>query len=85
MADVGSTDIYSHAQHTSMENDEKSMEEEDEKLKCLRSFQPVEKQASNYRIERMRETSSSEMQTSDVKLKEKLWRKSKKSVACICY
>ena len=83
VASVGLNEIFSHPNRTSMQNDGKSMEEEDEKLTRLRSFQPVEKQVSNHMIDKMMGTSSSEVQTSDVKLNEKPWQKSKEFVASI--
>ena len=85
VASVGLNEIFNHPHRTSMQNDGKSMEKENKKLTRLRSFQPVEKQASNYLIEKMTGTSSSEMQTSDVKLKDKPWRKSKEFVASIVF
>ena len=84
-ASVGSNEIFIHPHHTSMQNDGKSMEEEDEKPTHLRSFQPVEKQATNYLIKKMTGTSSSEMQTSDVKPKDQPWRKIKEFIASIYF
>ena len=82
---VGSNEIFIHPHHTSMQNDGKSMEKENKKLTRLRSFQPVEKQASNYFIEKTTGMSSSEMQTSDVKPKDKPWRRSKEFVTSIYF
>ena len=84
-ASVGLNEIFIHSHHTSMQNDGKSMEKENKKLTRLRSFQPVEKQASNYFIEKTTGMSSSEMQTSDVKPKDKPWRRSKEFVTSIYF
>ena len=79
-ASVGSNEIFIHPHHTSKQSDGKSMEEEDEKPTHLRSFQPVETQASNYFIEKTTAMSSFEMETSDVKPKDKPWPRSQEFV-----
>ena len=84
-ASVGLNDSFIHSHDTSMQNDGKSMEKENKKLTRLRSFQPVEKQASNYFIEKTTAMSSSEMQTSDVKPKDKPWPRSKEFVKSIYF
>ena len=77
VASVGLNETMSHPHRTFMQNDVKSTEEEDNKLKRLRSFWPVEKQASKYLIDNMMESSSSESRTSDVNLKDNPWRESR--------
>ena len=79
-ASVGLNDSFIHSHVTSMQHDGKSMEKENKKLTRLRSFQPVETQASNYFIEKTTAMSSSEMQTSDVKPKDKPWPRSQEFV-----
>ena len=84
-ASVGWNDSFIHSRHTSMQNDGESMEKGNKKLSRLHSFQPVEKQASNYFIENTTAMSSSEMQTSDVKPKDKPWPRSKEFVKSIYF
>ena len=81
VAGVGLNETFSRPSRISVQNDGKSIAAEDEKCTRLSSFQPVEKQTSNYMSDKMIGTSSSEIQTSHVKLKEQTWRKSKEFVA----
>ena len=83
MASVGWNEMFSHPNRISMQNDGKSIEEEDEQLTRLRSFQPVEKHVSNHMTDKLMGTSSSAVQTSDAKPNEKPWQQSKESVASI--
>ena len=70
VAGVGLNEIFSHPSRISVQNDGKSIAAEDKTCTRLSSFQPVEKQTSNYMSDKMIGTSSSEIQTSQVKLKE---------------
>ena len=83
VASVGCNEICSHPDRISMQNDGKWMKGEIKKLTLLHSLQLVEKEVSNHMTDKMMETSSSAVQTSDVKLNEKPWQKSKESVASI--
>ena len=83
VAGVGLNEIFSHPSRISVQNDGKWIAAEDETCTRLSSFQPVEEQTSNYMSDKMIGTSSSEIQTSHVKLKEQTWRKSKEFVAFV--
>ena len=80
IADVGLNEIFSHPSRISVQNDGKSIAAEDKTCTRLSSFQPVEKQTSNYMSDKMFGTSSSEIQTSHVKPKEQTWGKIKEFV-----
>ena len=84
-ANVGLNDSIIHSHHTSMQNEGKTMEKDNKKLTRVRSFQPVQKQASDYFVEKTTAMSSSEMQTSDVKPKDKPWPRSQEFVQSIYF
>ena len=69
-AGVGLNETLSHPRNVSVQNDAKSIAEEDGKCTRFSFFQPVEKKTTYHVIDNMIGTSLSEMQTSHVEPKE---------------